>query len=278
MRMGDKFRRVISATVLAVASLGVAWTAGGQTVMPCGADVIDSIGTETGKPFTAERVIQSVMRAADGSEKTTEFTEFVARDSAGRFRVEKRGTKDLARSDAKVTLNTREGGTISTTQTELGIVTMIFDFTSGKVIQLQPGMQIARVTECATGSRAKQGERPYSSYFSTLANKQLPPNVTFEDLGMKEIDGISVRGYRTVQREPEDDSEWKGRAGISEVWVSDDLAATMLEIKSDLEKTSEGRTRLTNVKREEPDAALFEIPAGYTVNSQELPYRMDHKN
>jgi hypothetical protein len=72
----------------------------------------------------------------------------------------------------------------------------------------------------------------------------------------------------------------KGRSGIFEVWVSDDLAATMVDIKSSLDGKSVGRSRLTRIKREGPDPALFQVPEGYKVNPapEEVPYQSPHKN
>jgi|SRR5580700_264755 hypothetical protein len=60
---------------------------------------------------------------------------------------------------------------------------------------------------------------------------------------------------------------------VTEAWVSDDLAMTMLEINRDLRTRYETRIRRSHVNRQEPDGSLFEIPAGYKINppSEENP-------
>ncbi len=74
----------------------------------------------------------------------------------------------------------------------------------------------------------------------------------------------------------ESDGEWNGKpVRITETWASDDLAATLLEIRSDPRKQMEDITILTNIKREEPAHSLFEIPPGYKINPtpDEMPFR-----
>jgi len=70
---------------------------------------------------------------------------------------------------------------------------------------------------------------------------------------------------------------WKGKPiRIFEKWVSDDLAAALVETGIDLKKNMETTSRLTDVSRVEPDASLFEIPAGYKINPTptELPFQV----
>ena len=84
-----------------------------------------------------------------------------------------------------MTPHTRDGGTLTTKWGEQHVTALIFDCTNGKVISLQPGMQIARVTDHELRSSSQRSSRPYSSYFNTLANHWLPLDVTFEDSGEK---------------------------------------------------------------------------------------------
>ena len=85
-------------------------------------------------------------------------------------------------------------------------------------------------------------------------------DVFAEDLGHKTIEGIDALGVKTTQIGSEED-EWKGKPiRIFETWVSDDLAAALVEKVIDLKKNMETTSRLTDVSRVEPDASLFEIP------------------
>lgn len=92
-------------------------------------------------------------------------------------------------------------------------------------------------------------------------------DATFEDLGEKYIDGILGRGFKTTKLGSEEDGDWYGRpVRISEIWVSDDLAATLVEIDAYPRLKTEDTSTLTNIQREEPDPSLFEIPAGFWIN------------
>jgi hypothetical protein len=243
----------------------------------CGA--INYAGTQTANPFTATHTTKSTTTLPDGTKQLTEFVEFVARDSDGRIRFEKHGVSRPADDEKKVVLHTREGGQIETTREIMGISILIFDCPGSMTIQIQPGMQIARVTKGVPAPEPKGPPRPYSMRVTNLLSRKPPPDISVEDLGYRQIEGISARGVRLADLGTESDGDWNGKPlRITETWASDDLAATILEIRSDPRKQMEDVTTLTNIKREEPDHALFEIPPGYKINPtpDEMPYQMAH--
>jgi hypothetical protein len=85
-----------------------------------------------------------------------------------------------------------------------------------------------------------------------------PPNVTTDNLGTGLIDGIAVDGTRT-----------SSRMLTIETWKSPELQITLST------KSSNGYSgRLINLKRDEPDPALFRPPVGYTVIHQDRPFAM----
>jgi hypothetical protein len=93
----------------------------------------------------------------------------------------------------------------------------------------------------------------------------LQPDVTTEKLGTKTMEGISVEGTRrtaTLQVGMEGGN--KPIVMVSESWYSPELKVTMLSRESD-PRLGERTTRLTNVNRSEPSAALFAPPADYQV-------------
>jgi hypothetical protein len=97
-----------------------------------------------------------------------------------------------------------------------------------------------------------------------------------EDLGHKTIQGIDVLGIKTTQIGSEED-EWKGKPiRIFEKWVSDDLAATLVDTVIDLKKNMQTTSSLTDISRVEPNASLFEIPVGYKINPAptEMPFQV----
>ncbi len=203
-----------------------------------------------------------------------ELVEDVARDSAGRIRFEKH--MQLPDDSEQVTLTTRDGGRLTPTKEMLKSSITIFDCPNGKTISIQPGLQIARVWQRGSASTSPQRSRPYSSPSSTLLGRKLPPEISVEDLGYKEVEGIQAHGIKVTHQGTEKDGEWNGKpVSIYETWASEDLAATILEIRITPKDGSESRSTLTNISRKEPEPSLFEIPPGYKMNptAPEMPYQ-----
>jgi hypothetical protein len=78
------------------------------------------------------------------------------------------------------------------------------------------------------------------------------------------IEGVQAHGARHTEVEG-DDAHAPVR--IDERWLSDDLAATVLEVHTIPKLGSETRTVLTHLNRTEPDPSLFEVPPGYTARA-----------
>jgi hypothetical protein len=88
------------------------------------------------------------------------------------------------------------------------------------------------------------------------------------NLGMKDFDGVKAEGKSTV---------WTIAAGeignrnainvTSESWYSPDLQLTVYSRYND-PRTGESIYRLANIRRGEPSAELFRVPAGYEVKQR----------
>ena len=269
----------------AFAILLAAATANGQNPSPtpapdqhprqCGGNIY--IGGQTANPFTAKRTTKATTILPDGTRKLTEWVEFLARDSDGRVRLERPGIRQPAGDEEKVILHTRDGGKIETTQEAIGSSIRIFDCTGSEMILLQPGMQVAHVTKLSPPAKPTRPLPPFSIRVTNLLSGKPRPDISVEDLGYREIEGISARGVRLTNLGTESDGEWNGKpVRISETWASNDLAATILEIHSNPRKQMEDIVTLTNIKRQEPDHSLFEIPPGYKINPtpDEMPFQM----
>jgi hypothetical protein len=96
-----------------------------------------------------------------------------------------------------------------------------------------------------------------------------------ESLGIKLMEGVQAEGTRITTTIP------AGEIGnerpieiVSESWYSPELEMTILTRHYD-PRAGETLYRLTDIRREEPDASLFQIPAGYDVF--EAPMRFDVK-
>jgi hypothetical protein len=131
------FARSGIATMLAAFALGAQTTPSQPTRLPC--IRVNEIGSDMYKPFTAQLMTKSLNRLPDGTQRQTEQIEFVARDSAGRIRIERNGGSLARDTSERITLHTRDGNTIQTTKQELGRAVAIQDCYTGKALPCNPG-------------------------------------------------------------------------------------------------------------------------------------------
>jgi hypothetical protein len=234
---------------------------------------INYVGADFSNPFTAEFVTTSTIPSSAAVPKTTVLRENIARDSQGRIRFEKHGVAQPPDDRKTVTLEAPNGKPFTVTREEYGTLIDIFDCASGTMVRIQPGMRIATVKEDKSAGPTGQIRHTYSSSaFIPGPGAKMPANMTVEQLGTREIQGVSARGARITTLGTERDGDWNGKPiRETELWVSDDLAAQVLKIDKDLRAGSEGRSELIAIKREEPDPAQFDIPKDYQVNPAIMP-------
>jgi hypothetical protein len=84
-----------------------------------------------------------------------------------------------------------------------------------------------------------------------------------EDLGIRDIEGLPAHGVRETQTIPAE-SSGRGKEIVvaDEYWYSDDLRINLM-IKHSDPRTGTVTMTVAQIKRTEPDPALFEIPHGY---------------
>src|SRR5207302_2196123 len=219
------------------------------------------LGADPSNPFTAAYVTTTSTPATAGTPITTVLRENIARDNQGRIRFEKHGVARPPDDRKTVTLETPDGKPFTVTREEYGTRIEIFDCASGTFIRIQPGMRIATLKEDTSPAPASTSKRSYSTAYIPGSGVKIPANITVEQLGAREIQGIPARGVRTTTLGTEKDGDWNGKPiSENELWVSDDLAARMVSIRKDLKTGRVGRCELIAIKREEPDPALFGIP------------------
>jgi len=84
-----------------------------------------------------------------------------------------------------------------------------------------------------------------------------------EDLGMSDMEGVSVHGVRQTQTVPADAAGTVEDVVVTdEYWYSEELRINM-QIKHSDPRVGAVTMTVTQVSRTEPDPSLFEIPDGY---------------
>jgi hypothetical protein len=184
-------------------------------------------------PYTAQVVQRDVQTEVNGTRVQHKTRLVEARDSKGRTRIESFDSRNASRP---------------------GIVNL-YDPLSRQFIQLFPGKKMARVmTIPGTGPIPAHG-------LSLHAVK-----TTVEHLPGQTIHGIYAEATRTTQVIPADDGHGADVVDVEETWVSPDLMIVVLRKDTSTDPESDETTaEVVGLERNEPDAALFEIPADYTI-------------
>ncbi|HEY1526275.1 MAG TPA: hypothetical protein VGH51_08565 [Candidatus Angelobacter sp.] len=204
-----------------------------------------------GAPFSADVVSQSTQILADGTPVTRESHGKMFRDSAGRTRSETELESSAAGVGPKrfVTIVDPVQGTSIVLDVAAKTAT-IFHLPSAPAVT-------ARKLNLATAAQTgRQG----------AGHLNVPGS---EDLGAMMIEGFAVTGSRRTRATEAGDAKGTSPNIVTETWFSPDLKVELLVTTQDLQSVSR-TTRLTRIMPGEPDPALFQAPADYTVgeNSQ----------
>lgn len=220
-------------------------------------------------PFSAEIIETRVQTLADGTHITQpEFTTKVYRDSLGRTRSES-GVRppifisiviDDPVEGARYVFRVNRNGEEKKIAQKL----------------VMPKRSPALITEVAKSPEARPAQvnvgQAQAIQFSPGA-MALPfgAESKTESLGTQTIEGLAVDGRRET-------TTWGvGTMGndrdvvtSNEFWASKELGMTVFFRISD-PRTGERTSRMTNVSRTEPDPALFQVPADYTIEEKPAP-------
>jgi hypothetical protein len=186
-----------------------------------------------GAPFSAVVKIESTQTLADGTVDVRKTINDIARDSQGRIYNERR-------------------------------VLMPASFTG------TPPLESAHIFDPQT--RVSTSLNPYTH----LARQQtIPerrrPELKGEDLGTEVMENVTAHGNRLTRTIPAGVSgTGKDVVIVDEYWYSDELHMNMLTKHSD-PRTGVQVLTITQLKREEPNAGMFEVPSGYKVIDENPP-------
>ena len=216
-----------------------------------------------GAPYSATAEAETIQMLADGNRIRNKTTTLVYRDGEGRTRRESLGKEqglptEIFISDpatgVNYSLDTQRRvavkSQVNLQELELNKMKLLYDLEMKQ--QTQDSEQVAGLKE--------KGKMP---------RKKRPPSA--ESLGQQMIDGVLCEGSRATSTIP------AGAAGnelpitiVNEQWYSPELQVYVLTKQSD-PRTGETIYRLTNINRSEPDRALFEVPADYTLSDARFP-------
>jgi hypothetical protein len=206
----------------------------------------------SGAPFSAQATTETTQVLADGNQIKHTQTAILYRDSAGRTRRE-------------MTISA-----IGPWSTAAGPREMIniSDPVAGTSYVLNPADKTAvRLPTAKVGPVSRQERRAERAQKREAATGTQFQRTT-ESLGNQQMAGVNVQGTRTTETIP------AGAIGndkpvvvVSERWYSPDLQMVVYSKRAD---PRFGTTvyQLTNITRDEPDAALFQVPSDYTIKDR----------
>ena len=221
-----------------------------------------------GAPFSGEFVTESVQQLVDGNRIVSKRTEVYARDGEGRTRREMGPVTFIHDPVAKVEWVIENQ---KKTARKMMMPDMGGEAGPGKNVmvfnrEMMPATPIAGGAMVRTFSRtaAPGGEM---GKFETKT----------EPLGKRVIEGVEAEGTRTSVTIP------AGAVGnelplvtVSERWMSAELKTVVMTSRKD-PQAGETTYRLTNLRKGEPSRMLFEMPADYTIETENIVGPMIHR-
>jgi len=230
----------------------------------------------TAVPYIGIAITETTQILGDGNRIVGKTSAFVARDSQGRTR------REIALSR------------IGTLQMDSPKMVFINDPTTHTQYVLTPD-QSTKVVKSGTGWSSAptiidlHGTADHKRYVEEkviaggqiITERRIGPGhsedsadqqrqIKHEDLGTQTIEGVSAEGKRETVTIP------TGAIGnerpieiVSETWFSPELHTMIVRKHSD-PRVGETVFRLTDIKRIEPDAALFQPPAGTKLKTEPL--------
>lgn len=260
--------------------------------------------TVKGVPFSAEVISERQQNLADGNEITVKTASMSYRDSAGRTRQEIKDSKgelrtitireadgttyvlnpqqktankigppraiaELARTRIEAL---RKEGRVPGVERSKGpngeeiVIKRVekFDGELRKNIQENVRVHVAKAAD-ATAARELARGLAVGGAFGAFGDAKYATKAVTRELGAKEIEGLKAEGSVRSYEIPAGEIGNRNAIVVSdETWYSPELQITLLAKHSD-PRSGENVYRLDNIKRGEPDAALFTVPADYTV-------------
>lgn len=206
------------------------------------------VSSSSGCPFSATAEILRTKTLADGTRIETRAKSLVYRDSYGR-----------------VAYYTYKPVGLNEPDPDSSIFITILDPVAGYAYILLPQSSSHIATRHSLAPPRSAANVPPSAPSDP---PRLQPKFTREQLGTQDMLGFLVTGERMTRTYPAG-AEHSDRpiTVVTEIWRSPELGLVFLRKISD-PRNADDEFRLTSFQQSEPDAAVFQIPAGYTVQDQ----------
>ena len=225
----------IAVVFLAALLVGVApWTGEGAAAQER-AGPVDGVGIPdvAGKPFSATVVLEYERYWDDGSTQVRRTINQIARDSEGRTHNEVRRLMPEYFHGSPLLMSVR-----------------LFDPLTRLRTDLDPTLHVAR--QQVVPKKPKEAVAPN-------------PAIRMEELGTTTMNGLETKGTRRITTIPAKTSGTGAPVEIEdEFWYSEELHLNLLVRHTD-PRVGVETVGVSNLKREEPPASMFQIPAGYQV-------------
>jgi len=214
-----------------------------------------------GAPYSATAEAETVQTLADGNRIRNKTTTLVYRDNEGHTRREVVGKEQSLPTEVFISDPASGVNYSLDTQRRVALKSQV----NLQELDLEK-MKFAAEMELKQREMKRQtqaGGQVVRAEDEEIVKKKRQPIV--DSLGQQIIEGVLCEGRRATLSIP------AGEAGnerpittVNEQWYSPELQVYVLTKQSD-PRTGETIYRLTNINRSEPDHALFEVPAGYSV-------------
>jgi hypothetical protein len=209
--------------------------------------------TVAGAPFTAQIVSTSSQTLSDGSHISRNVNATVARDGQGRTYRQQTIDGPISNGASKSMIFLRDPvahtSYVISPDTKSATLTHMPQHQRGPRVQ---GPPLQGATPDAAGPRPERRVRARNGE-------------TVETLSPQMMEGVWAEGTRITRTIPVgaigNDHELKI---VSESWYSKDLQMVVMSKHSD-PRMGESTFRMTNIQRSEPDATMFQAPAGYKI-------------
>lgn len=191
------------------------------------------IPTVAGLPFSATVVIEVERPMRDGSVRITRTINRIARDSSGRTHNEVRRLMPESFHGSPQLMEVR-----------------LFDPLTRMSTVYYPATHLARQQVLPVKPKTANPPNPW---------------LQVEDLGTTTLDGLEAKGTRrTLNVSPFSTDPGEAVMVVDEIWFAKDLRINLLVHHID-PRSGEQMAALSGIQREEPPAAMFEVPQGYSI-------------